>query len=181
MRKPVKSFSFITTVVIFMSFFIPCSLQAQETTHPQHHQMHDSTLSQRQQMIHSRSHMVMPFDMNKVTHYFIKKDNGGVLMIKAKDPEDTAQISLIRKHLAKENAMFSKGNFRDPATLHGANMPGIKTLAESKDRYQVKYTELPDGAKLTFTSKDTAVINALHIWFDAQLKDHGKDAKAEVK
>jgi len=179
MKNITKIIEYITFLAILMLLFIPATIQAQDTMKHQHHQMHNSTLSQRQQMIHSRSHMVMPFDMNRVTHYFIKKDNGGVLMIKAKDQEDTAQISLIRSHLTKENEMFSQGNFRDPAALHGANMPGIKTLAETKDRYQVKYTEIPAGAKLTFTSKDTAVINALHIWFDAQLKDHGKDAKSK--
>jgi hypothetical protein len=38
---------------------------------------------------------------------------------------------------------------------------------------------LSDGAKLTFASKDTTVINAIHVWFDAQLKDHGKDARSK--
>lgn len=181
MKGLTKSLRYITLVFAYTCLLTSVNLQAQDTMYHKHHQMNDSTISQRQHMIHSESHLVMPFDMNKVTHYFIKKDSGGVLMITAKDQKDTAQISLIRKHLTKENSMFSQGNFRDPATLHGSDMPGIKTLAESKDRYQVKYSDLPDGAKLTFTSKDTAVINALHTWFDAQMKDHGKDAKSKEK
>ncbi len=141
--------------------------------------MNDSTMMQRQQMIHSRSHLVMPFDMSKVTHYFIKTNTGGVLRIKAKDPKDTLQISLIRNHLEKEENLFSKANFSDPKTLHGMDMPGLQLLSESKNKFKVDYKKLPDGAKLTFSSKDTTVTNAIHVWFDAQLKDHGKDARSK--
>jgi len=129
-------------------------------------------------MIHSRSKMVMPFNMNKVTHYFIKTDEGGILMIKAKNSRDKEQISLIRSHLKKEHNLFSKADFKDPKTLHGMNMPGLKTLTKSKGKYKVEYKELKDGAQLTFISKDTTVIKAFHTWFNAQLKDHGKDAKS---
>ena len=122
----------------------------------------------------------MPFDMNKVTHYFLKNDEGGVLMIKSKDPTDTAQISLIREHLKKEKDLFSRADFKDPKTLHGMNMPGLKTLSKSANKFQVDYQQLADGAELKFTAVDANVIHAIHTWFDAQLKDHGKDAKSEV-
>ena len=140
-------------------------------------QTNDSTLMMRRHMIHSRSSLVMPFNMNNVTHYFLDTKSGGILKIKAKNPEDTVQIKLIRDHLKKEHALFSKGNFADPETLHGMNMPGLKILSSSKDKYKVAYKELFDGAQLTFTSEDPKVIKALHIWFAAQLRDHGKDAK----
>jgi hypothetical protein len=138
----------------------------------------DSSMTHRMEMIHSNSHSVMPFDMNKVTHYFIKKDSGGVLMIRAKDPNDSTQISMIRDHLNQEKNLFSEASFKDPEALHGENMPGLKTLSESKGKFNVDYNVLPDGAKLTFASKDSAVINAIHRWFDAQLKDHGSDARS---
>jgi hypothetical protein len=123
--------------------------------------------------------MVMPFDMNKVTHYFLKNEEGGILMIRAKDPTDTSQVSLIREHLKKESELFSNANFRDPKMLHGMNMPGVKTLSESPNKFQVDYQKIADGAKLKFTSRDAKVIQAIHRWFDAQLKDHGKDARSK--
>lgn len=141
-------------------------------------QSKDSTLILRQKMIHSRSPLVMPFKMDKVTHYFIKTDNGGILMIKAKNIKDTVQISLIRSHLKKEYSLFSKADFRDPEKLHGTDMPGLKVLTNSKGLYKVVYKELSDGAELTFTSNHKKVIKALHRWFDAQLQDHGSDAKS---
>ncbi len=144
------------------------------------HHMNDSTLMQRQHMIHSESHMVMPFDMNKVTHYFIKNNQGGVLMIKTKNKKDTAQAALIQSHLKKEGKLFSNADFRDPKTLHGMNMPGLKVLSGSKGKFKVKYKNLSDGGQLTFNSKNSEVINAIHKWFDAQLKDHGSDAKSSL-
>ncbi|MFZ0456478.1 MAG: hypothetical protein WCE54_19620 [Ignavibacteriaceae bacterium] len=129
-------------------------------------------------MIHKRSPMVMPFNMSKVTHYFIKTKDGGNLIIKTKNPKDTVQAALVREHLKKEQALFSNANFRDPKTLHGMNMPGLKILSKSKGKFKVDYKELADGAQLEFTSKDSVVISAIHKWFDAQLRDHGSDAKS---
>lgn len=163
---------------IFLFLFPVTLLFAQDKSDHKHHTMSDSTLMHRQNMIHSKSPMVMPFDMSKVTHYFIKTDDGGVLEIKAKDLKDKTQIPLIRKHLKEEKILFSNADFRDPKTLHGKNMPGLKILSESGKKYKVEYEELPGGAGLTFKSKNPTVINAIHKWFDAQLKDHGKDAKS---
>ncbi len=161
-----------------LSLFIFNISLAQQNTKNEKKKMNDSTLMMRRRMIHSRSHMVMPFNMSKVTHYFIDTNNGGVLMIKAKDEKDREQIGLIRKHLKKESNLFSKAEFRDPQTLHGVNMPGLKVLTQSKGKFKVVYKILSDGAQLTFTSDDSTVINAFHVWFAAQLKDHGNDARS---
>ncbi|MGE5681178.1 MAG: hypothetical protein ACM34K_09910 [Bacillota bacterium] len=162
-------------VIVFGVFLFNCALQAQDM---KDHQMNDSTMAKKHQMIHKKSSMVMSFDMDKVTHYFVKTEDGGNLSLRVKDPKDTAQVGLIRKHLKKEQALFSKADFRDPKTLHGKNMPGLKKLSQSKGKFNVDYKELSDGARLIFTSKDKDVVSAIHTWFDAQLKDHGSDAKS---
>ncbi len=162
---------------IFFTVSISQNIQAQQKMGNDSMQMKDSTLMMRREMIHSRSSMVMPFNMNKVTHFFIKTKNGGMLTIKAKNKQDTVQINLIRNHLQNEQDLFSKADFKDPKTLHGANMPGLKVLTNSNGKFKVNYKKLSDGAELTFTSTYPTVIKALHIWFDAQLKDHGKDAR----
>ena len=177
-RSTYKKLKSVLYKSIFLFLFPVILLFAQDKSGHKHHTTNDSTLMHRQNMIHSRSPMVMPFDMNKVTHYFIKTDNGGVLEINSKDLNDQTQISLIREHLKKEKILFSNADFRDPKTLHGKNMPGLKILSESGKKYEVEYKELPAGASLTFGSKDSSVVDAIHKWFDAQLKDHGKDAKS---
>jgi hypothetical protein len=162
----------------FLFLFIAGRSFGQDMNHDQHQKVNDSTLMHRQHMIHVHSPMVMPFDMDKVTHYFLKNDRGGILQIKAKDPNDSTQIAMVRSHLKKEQGLFSKADFGDPEKLHGADMPGLKTLTDAKGKFNVDYKELADGAQLTFTSGDEEVIQAIHVWFDAQLRDHGDDAKS---
>ena len=162
----------------FLSLLILNTAAAQQNQKQDNKQTRDTTLIMRREMIHSRSHLVMPFDMNKVTHYFIDTNSGGVLKIKAKNPGYKKQINLIREHLKKELDLFSNADFRDPKTLHGMHMPGLKVLAKSKGKFKVKYKELPLSTQLTFSAKDSKVINALHVWFAAQLKDHGKNERS---
>ena len=173
----------INRTLIFFAMvlmFINNSLYAQDKMHHDKAHTMDSSLVHRQEMIHSKSPMVMPFEMNKVTHYFINKDDGGELLIKVKNKKDTAQVALIRDHLLKEQKLFSKKDFRDPKTLHGADMPGLKVLSDSTKKFDVYYSEIPRGAKLIFKSEDSTVIKAIHNWFSAQLKDHGSDAKSSL-
>lgn len=133
----------------------------------------------RQEFIHDRGNMVMPFDLSKTTHVFTQTDQGGLQKIQAKDPQDTEQIDLIRMHLQKEKVLFDNGDFSDPASLHGDSMPGLDVLKQSTDTLQVEYSDLPDGAQLTYITDDPAVINAVHMWFMAQLQDHGMDAMGQ--
>ena len=133
-------------------------------------------LAARQEMIHEKGALVMPFDLAKTTHVFSNTDTGSFMQVKAKDANDTEQIALIRSHLIKEAQNFENADFSDPKALHGENMPGLAVLSASKGKYAVDYQELVDGAQLTFTTTDPNINNALHMWFMAQMTDHGSDA-----
>ncbi|MBE7552619.1 MAG: hypothetical protein HS126_16235 [Anaerolineales bacterium] len=121
-------------------------------------------------------HQVMPFDLSQTTHIFEMTDSGGIQQVIAKDPGDKAQISLIQQHLQHEAMRFGTGDFSDPTSLHGAEMPGVKELAGSTTQVKIEYTTLPNGAQITFTTQDLHLITAIHRWFGAQLSDHGSDA-----
>jgi hypothetical protein len=129
-----------------------------------------------QSMIHEKGHHVMPFELKKILHIFEMTESGGIQQAIARDPGDKEQIALIQQHLQHEAMQFSKGDFSDPASLHGADMPGIKTLASSASRVKIEYAPLPNGAQITFTTRDLHLITAIHRWFGAQLSDHGSDA-----
>ncbi len=175
-----SKFKYIFLFQVLTCLLINNNLYSQDDQHKKDLQKDDSVMIHRQHMIHSDSHMVMPFDMNMATHYFIKGDKGGTLMIKTKKTDDSSQTALIRNHLKKEEELFSNADFKDPQTLHGKDMPGLDVLSASKGKFDVKYYEIPQGAELIFESRDTTVISAIHKWFDAQLKDHGKDAKSKL-
>jgi hypothetical protein len=45
-------------------------------------------------------------------------------------------------------------------------------------RIQIEYEQLANGARIRYTANDPALINAIHQWFDAQLRDHARHAIA---
>lgn len=130
----------------------------------------------RQAVVAARGAHVMPFDQAKTTHVFTKTPDGGIETVTANDPNDTDQIALIRMHLAHESQLFASGDFTDPATIHGKNMPGLADLERAASRVAFTYSDLPHGAKIIYRTTNTKLVAALHAWFDAQLTDHGRRA-----
>lgn len=139
-----------------------------------------SVIAQTQQEhVHSMSHSVMPFDMAKTVHIFRMTESGGVQRVIVRDRSDADQVKLIQQHLAQEAGRFQQGDYSDPASLHGADMPGLKELQRGAERVKVSYSKLPEGAEITFQTTDLHLLTAIHRWFGAQLSEHGSDAKAE--
>lgn len=132
-----------------------------------------------QEHVHQMSHGVMPFDVSRTVHVFRMTEQGGVQRVVTREAEAGDQIVLIQQHLAHEAERFQKGDYSDPAKLHGPTMPGIKELQEGASRIKVSYTALPNGAEITFETSDIHLLTAVHRWFGAQLSEHGADAKAE--
>jgi hypothetical protein len=126
----------------------------------------------RQDEVARKGAQVMPFDLARTTHHFDDAATGGVEAVTANDAGDTRQIGLIRSHLEHEATRFARGDFSDPATIHGKDMPGLATLAAAGDKLRVSYESVPAGARLSYSSKDAAVVGAIHAWFAAQRSDH---------
>jgi hypothetical protein len=118
---------------------------------------------------------VMPFDLSRSTHVFTPMAGGGTQDVVSKDG-DPAQVALIRGHLRGEASAFARGDYADPAAIHGQVMPGLAELQAGAARVRVLFEELPDGARLRFTTRDPGLVVALHRWFAAQVADHGADA-----
>jgi hypothetical protein len=137
-----------------------------------------SATAKRQADVAQRGAQVMPFDLNATTHTFTKTDSGGVQLITAHDPDDQTQIDLIRQHLQLERDHFAKGDFSDPAKIHGMDMSGVSELSAGYERITVTYSERPAGAELAYATQDATLVGALHSWFDRQVMDHGTSATA---
>lgn len=127
-------------------------------------------------MIHDMGSDVMPFDLSQTTHIFEMTESGGIQQVVAKNPNDTEQVALIQQHLQHETMMFGAGDFSDPTSLHGDEMPGIKELTAGAGQINIEYEALAAGAQITFTTQELHLITAIHRWFGAQLSDHGSDA-----
>jgi hypothetical protein len=135
----------------------------------------------RQEQVATRGASVMPFDLDATTHVFQPQPDGGLQQVVAKNPADAEQIALIRQHLQHEAAKFARGDFADPAAIHGEEMPGLAALRESAGRIDIAYSELVDGAQIRYTTSDPALVTALHQWFAAQLSDHGIHATDQMQ
>ncbi len=126
----------------------------------------------RQEDVARKGASVMPFDLARTTHFFDDTPSGGIETITSNDARDAHQTALIRSHLADEAKRFGRGDFSDPAQIHGQDMPGLAEMARAGDKLRVLYAKVPSGARLTFASPDPAVVTAVHAWFAAQRSDH---------
>lgn len=138
-------------------------------------QDHTASLAAKQAEVAERGRAVMPFDLDRTMHHFKKLASGGVQQLVSTDG-DPQQIALIRQHLQTEALRFQQGNFSDPSSIHGDEMPGLEALAAGASRIEIRYAESPQGAQLTYATADPALVTVIHTWFDAQVREHGHHA-----
>lgn len=131
----------------------------------------------RQEEVAEKGAEVMPFDLEETTHVFEKTRTGGVQKVVADDPNDAEQVGLIREHLEEEAAAFRRGDLSEPSEIHGEEMPGLQELEAGSEEIDIRYSDLPDGAKVEYEISDPDLAAALHDWFDAQVSDHGDHAE----
>lgn len=131
--------------------------------------------SSRQSQVHKIGQQIMEFDLTNSTHIFTSTATGGKLTVFAKRSSKSL-IFGIQNHLAKVSEGFKFGNYTDPALIHGTLMPGLSTMKKDFKKILVTYQKDKAGGSIEFFSKIDRDIKAIHIWFAAQLNDHGADA-----
>jgi len=130
----------------------------------------------RQEQVAERGARVMPFSLEATTHVFDGDARGGIQRVIAKDRADAREVRLIREHLSDEARAFRRGDFSDPASIHGTAMPGLDELRAGYRSIAVGYREVPGGAAISYRTTDARLASAIRAWFDAQLRDHGAHA-----
>ncbi len=132
----------------------------------------------RQADVSARGGQVMPFSLAATEHVFTLNASGGVQQVVARNAGDAQQVTLVRQHLREIREQFLKGDFSGPSHIHGANMPGLAQLKAARPgQLTIAYQDIPAGAQLSYTTTETNLVAALHQWFNAQLADHGPDAR----
>lgn len=130
--------------------------------------------------VHQRVQRVVPYALDQVLQTFTKTVHGGVQHLVAKSSDNTKQIKLIQAHLLKLANEFRKGDFSVTERVHGADMPGLAQLKTAKtDDIKFEYKTLENGAQIHYSTEYPQLVQALHIWFEAQRKDHGSDVIPE--
>jgi hypothetical protein len=125
-----------------------------------------------------REREVMPFSLEVTLHTFKNANDGGTELVTVKNAKDSKNLALIRSHLLKESKKFARGDFSDPAYLHGKDMPGLAQVSAGAKagRIKITYSSLPTGAQLRYVTTDAKLVSTIHVWFDAQVNQHGKHA-----
>ncbi len=134
-------------------------------------------LADRQTQVADAGAQVMPFDLDATTHIFTNKPDGGIQDVVADNPDDDDSISEIREHLRVEVDKFQAGDFSDPESIHGSDMPGLATLQARFSEIAVELELSETGASISYVAVDPALVTAIHDGFQAQTSDHGKHAE----
>lgn len=107
----------------------------------------DSSSETRQEAVAERGREVMPFNLEATTHRFVAVVVGLVQTIVADDPTDETEVDLVRSHLRAEASRFERGDFDDPARIHGQDMPGLARLRRHGGAIAVTYRSIAGAAR----------------------------------
>lgn len=122
----------------------------------------------------------VPYDVDKTLQTFTKTVHGGVQHVVAKSADNKDQINLIQDYLRKLTNEFRKGDFSETERIHGTDMSGLAQLKKAEtDDIIYEYKTLPEGAQIHYRTEYPQYVQALHEWFDAQMKEHGNDVVPE--
>jgi acylphosphatase len=122
----------------------------------------------------TEAHQSLPYAVDRALEGFVKTANGGIMQIVAKSADDTQQIKQMQQYLRQTADEYKKGDFSSTERFHGTDMPGLAQMKAAKaDAIRYEYKALNNGGQIVFSSEDPQLLNALHAWIDAQIKEHG--------
>ncbi len=146
----------------------PAAVRAQEA-----HSCHASEVD-------ARGDHVMGFDHAKTTHHFLLTASGGIIDVSANDPGDAASRDAIRTHLEHIAGMFTRGNFEAPMLIHDRVPPGVPEMKSHLDKIHWSYEQTPAGGRVVASSKDPAIVSAIHAFLKFQIEDHRTGDSTQV-
>ncbi len=130
--------------------------------------------------VQQRTQQVVPYALDQTQFTFTKTVHGGIQHVVAKSADNIQQIKLIQANLLKMTNDFRKGDFSVTYHIHGADMPGLPQLKKAEtDDIKYEYKALPNGAQIHYSTEYPQYVQALHDWFDAQMKEHGNEVVPE--
>lgn len=149
-------------LITFLLSFCFGAVQAQEADTEKHASKNTS------------AHQSLPYAVDQALEGFAKTPNGGIMQIIAKSANDTKQVKLMQQYLRQTAEEYRKGDFSSTERFHGSDMPGLARMKSAKaGEIKCEYKALPNGGQIQFSTEHPQLLNALHAWMDAQIKEHG--------
>ena len=175
---PEDTMKTLTAFALAVAFLTGCAQGPTAHHAGMNHAAHMQSSADRQADVSARGAHVMPFSLAATEHVFTRNASGGTQQVVARNAGNAQQVALVRQHLREIREQFLKGDFSGPSHIHGAEMPGLAQLqAAQPGQLAIAYRDISSGAELSYSATDAKLVAALHQWFDAQLADHGPDAR----
>jgi hypothetical protein len=138
--------------------------------HEQH--MKQSAEDARFREMNVRGDRSMGFEQQQTTHHFRSADDGGAIEVTVKEAADSTNLEAIRKHLRQVAADFAKGDFRSPLATHAEMPAGADAMQRLKGKISYRYEEMPLGARVRISTKDTSALEAVRQFLGYQVTEH---------
>lgn len=119
----------------------------------------------------SRGKEAMGVDQYTSTHKFDSFADGGRIELQ-RNADDSAGVAAIRAHIRDIAQAFKSGDFSTPEFVHMQTVPGTKEMAAMRSRIAYTVHDLPRGAELRISTKDTVALKAIHEFLAFQRGEH---------
>jgi hypothetical protein len=152
------------------------NLQAQDTggmdhSHMDHAAHHRATTDSAFQALQQRGGVYMGVDQTRSAHRFDSLEDGGRIEL-VSTGGDSADVAAIRQHFRMIAEQFRQGDFATPLAVHAEAVPGTEVMRERRAAISYEMSELPRGAALRLTTKDSAALQAIHEFLAYQRQEH---------
>ncbi len=114
----------------------------------------------------------MGVDQYTSQHVFEDLPDGGRIVLQRDDAADTAAIRTIRAHMRDVATDFRDGDFSKPFQVHAMEVPGTKVMSDRRGSITYTAEDVPRGAAVRITSRDSTAIAAVHAFLAFQRSDH---------
>ena len=121
--------------------------------------------------LQERGRVAMGVDQYTSRHVFEALPDGGRIELQRIE-DDAEGTETIRRHLQEIAAAFRTGDFSTPGFVHWREVPGVRAMAERRERITYAFRELPRGGEVRITSADSVAVKAIHEFLAFQNTDH---------
>ena len=121
--------------------------------------------------LQNRGGMAMGVDQYTSSHEFDITADGGRVSLQ-RDSADSVGIAQIRAHMRLIQHAFEASDFSTPAFVHDRAMPGTDVMAKKRNSITYTYQDLPRGAAVVMSTRDSAARVAIADFMKAQRGDH---------
>jgi hypothetical protein len=119
-----------------------------------------------------RGGAAMGFDQRATSHHFRLGRTGGSIEVHVNDPQDTAMVSAITKHLAGIAQAFSRADFAIPQVVHGEKPAGVDALTRLASAITYTFEPGPLGGRVKIVAASAPALAAVHEFLRYQIREH---------